>query len=268
VVSQENPGERYLQETDTFDTWFSSGQWPLVTLGYPDSEDFKYFYPTSVLETAWEILSKWVSRMIMFGIYMTGKAPFQDVYLHGVVKALDGRKMSKSLGNIINPEEYIEEFGVDALRMGLATGNGTGKDFSFPRDKVIGYRKFGNKLWNIARFFETIAPPAKNGQMENEDDKWIIAELNKTIKEVDKHLEKFKFSEAGEVIYEFVWHKLADIYIEKIKDRKTEAYPILRQTVETSLKLLHPFMPFVTEAIWQELKLSDKLLIEESWPID
>ena len=153
LVSAECPGGGYLQETDTFDTWFSSGQWPLVTLNYPDSDDFKKFYPTSVLETGWEIIRPWVSRMIMFGIYLTGKPPFEYVYLHGLVRAADGRKMSKSLGNVINPDEYMEQYGVDALRMGLIAGTATGKDFSFPKDKIVGYRNFGNKLWNMARFF-------------------------------------------------------------------------------------------------------------------
>src|SRR3990172_2327552 len=182
-INQTSPGSDYLQETDTFDTWFSSGQWPLVTLGYPDSSDFKYFYPTSVMETAWEILSKWVSRMIMFGIYLTGEVPFRDVYLHGIVRALDGRKMSKSLGNVINPEEYIEQYGVDALRMGLISGTATGKDFAFPRDRVIGYKKFANKLWNIARFVEPITPVNKRDS--NEDDQKILDELNEVIKKVN-----------------------------------------------------------------------------------
>jgi len=157
IVSTEKPGEGYLQETDTFDTWFSSGHWPLVTLEYPESEDFKKFYPTSVLETGWEIIRFWVSRMIMFGIYLTGKPPFEYVYLHGMVRAADGKKMSKSLGNVINPDEYMEQYGVDALRMGLIAGTATGKDFSFPKDKIVGYRNFGNKLWNMARFYLMMA---------------------------------------------------------------------------------------------------------------
>lgn len=266
VVGQENPGDRYLQETDTFDTWFSSGQWPLVTLGFPNTDDFKYFYPTSVLETAWEILSKWVSRMIMFGIYLTEKPPFSDVYLHGVVKALDGRKMSKSLGNVINPEEYIEEFGVDALRMGLVVGNGTGKDFNFPRDKVIGYKKFANKLWNIARYIEGIEKPKTLETNKTESDKNILHKLEDTVKSVDVSLERFRFADAAETLYQFLWHDFADIYLEESKNRKEDAYPTLSYVLDCSLKLLHPFMPFVTEALWQELKLSSNLLILENWP--
>ena len=265
VVEQNNPGDRYLQETDTFDTWFSSGQWPLVTLGFPNADNFKYFYPTSVLETAWEILSKWVSRMIMFGIYLTGKPPFNDVYLHGVVRALDGRKMSKSLGNVINPEEYIEEFGVDALRMGLVVGNGTGKDFNFPRDKVIGYKKFANKLWNIARYIQSIEQPKVVESTKTDSDKDILHKLNVTIKSVDRSLEKFRFADAAETIYQFLWHDFADIYLEESKNRKEEAYATLSHVLDCSLRLLHPFMPFVTEAVWKELGHND-LLISCPWP--
>ena len=283
IVGEKSPGKRFLQETDTFDTWFSSGQWPLVTLGYPDSEDFKYFYPTSVLETAWEILSKWVSRMIMFGIYLTGEPPFSDVYLHGVVRALDGRKMSKSLGNVINPEEYIEEFGVDALRMGLVSGNGTGKDFNFPRDRVIAYKNFANKIWNIARFilikFEEYGKevPMYSDAVKTklkEEDREILKKLNATIKFVDKNLEKFRFADAGETIYQFMWHEFADKYIESTKERLKGGGPdakvalsVLRYVLITSLKLLHPFMPFVTEEIWEKIPgVFERPLIIAKWP--
>ncbi len=264
IISLEEPSEGgWIQETDTFDTWFSSGQWPLATLGFPDSDDFKYFYPTNVLETGWEILSKWVSRMMMLGIYLTGETPFKDIYLHGIVRALDGRKMSKSLGNVINPEEYIEEFGVDALRMGLVAGTATGKDFAFPKDRIIGYKKFANKLWNVARFIEPITP--KNS-VDNEDDRWILQELSEVTKKVNTFLEKFRFAEAAELIYDFVWHKFADVYIEKIKDRKEDASVTLHLVLKTSLKLLHPFMPFVTEAVWGEIFPEEGLLISQKWP--
>lgn len=267
VISTEEPGEDYLQETDTFDTWFSSGQWPLATLGYPDAEDFKYFYPTNVLETGWEILSRWVSRMMMLGIYLTGTPPFKDVYLHGIVRALDGRKMSKSLGNVINPEEYIEEFGVDALRMGLVAGTATGKDFAFPRDRIMGYKKFANKLWNIARFIDpTNSSDQSVAKTQNEDDQWILSELGLTVTGVNSNLEKYRFAEAAETIYEFVWHKFADVYIERIKDRKEEASETLYKVLEVILKLLHPFMPFVTEVIWQEIFPAQGLLVSQTWP--
>lgn len=269
--------DHYLQETDTFDTWFSSGQWPLVTLGYPDSEDFKYFYPTSVLETGWEIIRLWVSRMIMFGIYLTGEAPFEYVYLHGIVRALDGRKMSKSLGNVINPEDYINEYGVDALRMGLISGTANGKDFVFPKDRVIAYKHFGNKIWNMGRFIlmmrdqwgKEVPEFAKveSSQLKDED-KAVLGELSTVIKTVDLELEKFRFADASEAIYQFMWHTLADKYIEQVKmrDDKEVALAVLQHVYMTSLKLLHPFMPFVTEEIYQKMPGSGESIMIEPWP--
>jgi valyl-tRNA synthetase len=261
---------KLTQDTDTFDTWFSSGQWPLVALGYPDSEDFKYFYPTSVIETGWEIVTRWVSRMIMFGYYATGEKPFSYVYLHGIVRAMDGKKMSKSLGNVINPEDYILEFGTDALRMGLVKGTVNGHDFNFPKDKILGYRKFANKVWNIGRFIKLNYP---SGELKidksklKKDDEWIVNELEVTIKKVSASLDKFRFADAGDIIYQFIWHSLADKYLEKSKGRE-ESIKILTYVFKESLKLLHPFMPFVTEAIWQELKDSSDspTLAKASWP--
>lgn len=283
-VSSKRPGKDYLQETDTFDTWFSSGQWPLVTLGYPDSKDFKYFYPTSVLETGWEIVTRWVSRMMMFGFYTTGKAPFKDIYLHGLVRAIDGRKMSKSLGNVINPEDYLEKYGADALRMGLIQGTANGKDFNFPHDKVLAYQKFGNKIWNMARFLLFMLEsdgykkysdlPSFSQKMEPKlisKDKKILKGLEKTIKKVDTSLEKYRFSDASEAIYHYMWGEVASIFIEDIKDRKGEEKKngliVLRYVYINCLKLLHPFMPFVTEAIWQQIprKYDDPLIISK-WP--
>lgn len=277
VIRQTKPDDRSLQTTETFDTWFSSGQWPLVTLGYPDSDNFKYFYPTGVLETGWEILSKWVSRMVMFGIYLTGKVPFQNVYLHGIVHALDGRKMSKSLGNVINPDEYLTQYGADVLRMGLISGTANGKDFSFPRDKVIAYRNFANKLWNMGRF---ILMNFENKQVEfyadsmtglTKTDKDILKKLDTTIQSVDDNLEKFRFAQAAEVIYHFIWHEFADKYIELSKERLREGdiivLSVLRHVYITSLKLLHPFMPFVTEHLYQNTPGWNKIpLIISPWP--
>lgn len=283
-MSIERPEGEFLQETDTFDTWFSSGHWPLVTLKYPDSEDFKYFYPTAVLETGWEIIRLWVSRMIMFGIYLTGKAPFNDVYLHGIVKALDGKKMSKSLGNVINPEEYQEKFGTDALRMGLIAGTANGKDFAFPKDKVVAYRNFGNKIWNMARFMLLMEekyleennvnsmPELNLDDMEEtftEEDRNILNGLNGLIKNVNDNLEKYRFADASEAIYHFMWGDLASSYIEHVKERedKAIALAVLRYAYKQSLKLLHPFMPFVTEQIWDVVKAENEdLLIVTSWP--
>lgn len=277
MVAEKMPGESYLQETDTFDTWFSSGHWPLVTLKYPESDDFAKFYPTSVLETGWEIIRFWVSRMIMFGIYLTGKAPFEYVYLHGMVRAVDGKKMSKSLGNVINPDEYMEKYGVDALRMGLIAGTATGKDFSFPKDKVIAYRNFANKLWNMARFYhmmsEKVGAEIKwyEAGMEGltTSDTEILSKLNDIIKMTDELLAKFRFAEAAETIYHYMWDEVAAKYIESIKDRKDLgiALSVLRHVLLMGLKLLHPFMPFVTEAIWKEMprKKSDMLIVS-GWP--
>lgn len=280
-ISKTSPGKNYLQETDTFDTWYSSGQWPLITLGYPDGDDFKKYYPTDVMETAWEILSKWVSRMIMFGIYLTGKPPFHSVYLHGVVRALDGRKMSKSLGNVINPEEYIEDFGTDALRMGLVLGNGNGKDFAFPRDRVIAIKHFNNKIWNMARFMLMMkeqygkeVPQRLNPDLYTKEDAEIQKKKILLIKEVDQNLNKYRFADAAESIYQFMWHEVADKYIESIKTRedKDVALSVLGDVYTTCLKLLHPFMPYITEEIWQNLRkdpqfkdLKESIMIA-SWP--
>lgn len=301
TISKTKPGDDFLQETDTFDTWFSSGHWPLVTTGYPYSPDFKYFYPTDVLETGWEILRLWVSRMIMFGIYHTGQPPFRNVYLHGMVRAIDGRKMSKSLGNEIVPEDYQQQFGTDALRMGLIMGTANGKDFNFPHDKILAFRNFANKLWNIARFIElsfsktpTPVPWYQDLSPEllTKEDQNIIDQLNKTIKITNKSLTDYKFALAAETIYHFAWDDLASNYLEAIKprlrpketkqtssaqagnktneDSRRAALSILRHTYFNILKLLHPFMPFVTEAIWQELKhlrkYPDQLLISSKWP--
>ena len=281
VIQSEKPEGNFLPETDTFDTWFSSGQWPLVTLGYPDSPDFKQFYPTDVLETGWEIIRLWVSRMIMFGIYATGTPPFHSVYLHGIVRARDGKKMSKSLGNVINPDDYQKQYGTDALRMGLISGTANGKDFNFPHDKILGYQKFANKLWNIGRYVELANSNQPFNHSTNEqlnttstspESKTILKNLTKLVKSVTSDLEKYRFAQAAEDIYQFVWHELADKYIEQTKARQGRATTIttLNHVYTTCLKLLHPFMPFVTEAIWQELtqeiKNSTKPLIVETWP--
>jgi valyl-tRNA synthetase len=277
IISKEEPEEEVLPETDTFDTWFSSGHWPLTTLHYPDSEDFKYFYPTSVMETGWEIIRFWVSRMIMFGIYRTGKPPFSDIYLHGLVRAVDGKKMSKSLGNVENPIEYIDEYGADALRMGLISGTANGKDFAFPKDKVIAYRNFANKLWNMARFMllmmEDKQVPFYDGGSKGlqKEDKDILKKLKETIKSVDDSLEKYRFSEAAEVAYHFMWDDLASNYIEHVKGREDKefALSIFRYVFVQGLRLLHPFVPFVTEAIWQNLpkdKGEPEILLNSVWP--
>ncbi|MGH7204076.1 MAG: valine--tRNA ligase [Candidatus Levyibacteriota bacterium] len=275
-VGREMPNKgQWIQETDTFDTWFSSGQWPLVTLGYPDSDDFKKFYPTSVLETGWEIIRLWVSRMVMFGYYLTDQPPFEYVYLHGMVRAIDGRKMSKSLGNVVNPEEYVEQYGVDALRMGLIAGTANGKDFNFPRDRVIAFKHFGNKIWNMGRFLLLMreqygkdVPQFTPALKLTSEDKKILKGLEKLTKTVELSLNKFRFADAAEAIYQFMWHEVADKYIEQVKTRedKDVALSVLTYVYITTLKLLHPFMPFVTEAIYQQMPDHGESIMIEPWP--
>ena len=280
---KESESGKLLQETDTFDTWFSSGHWPLATLRYPDSDDFKYYYPTSVMETGWEIIRFWVSRMIMFGIYLTGKPPFKDVYLHGLVRALDGKKMSKSLGNVIDPLDYIEEYGADALRMGLISGTANGKDFAFPKDKVIAYRNFANKLWNMARFMLMMMGDFEEGTVFDyskidhsslsSTDLELLESLKKLISNVNANLERYRFSDASDLIYQFMWHEIADKYIEHVKGlsggEKITSLSVLRYVYVTGLKLLHPFMPFVTESIWENIlkfEGEEDLLLSSNWP--
>lgn len=276
-AEDKDPQKQYLPETDTFDTWFSSGQWPLVTLGYPDSEDFRYFYPTAVLETGWEIIRLWVSRMVMFGIYLTGQVPFESVYLHGIVKALDGRKMSKSLGNVINPDDFISEYGVDALRMGLISGTANGKDFSFPKDRVIGYKHFANKIWNMGRFILMMREQWGKEISEFKDldkekltseDKDVLKELEVLITAVDEELGRYRFADAAEAIYQFMWHSLADKYIEgiKLREDKDVALAVMQHVFVESLKLLHPFMPFITEEIYLKMPGAGESIMIEAWP--
>lgn len=283
IDGETDANKQYLPETDTFDTWFSSGHWPLVTLGYPNSQEFKKFYPTNVLETGWEILRLWVSRMIMFGFYLTNKPPFKEVYLHGIVRALDGRKMSKSLGNVVNPDEYIENYGVDALRMGLISGTANGKDFAFPKDKVVAFRNFSNKVWNMGRFFSLMAEeldsPIPDLDLSSKknfevDDKLIIKNFNTTVNKVNSSLEKYRFSDAADAVYHFMWDQLAAIYLENIKKRddKKTGLSVFKYVYFECLKLLHPFMPFVTEAVWLELKKyrndPNVPLIISNWPVN
>lgn len=254
------------QDTDTFDTWFSSGQWPFAILkASPYKEDFEYFYPTSVMNTGYDILPFWVIRMIMLGVYDTKNVPFKDVVLHGLVRDREGQKISKSKGNVINPIEMADKYGSDALRVALIWGANVENDIALSEDNIRGQRNFANKIWNIARFVSQIEGTKTNES--NKDDKWIIQELKNTSKRVSKSLDNFKLNEAIEEIYEFIWHKLADIYIEKTKDRRDSAKETLIFVLKDSLKLLHPFMPFVSETIWQQLKNnSEEDLLVQNWP--
>ncbi len=277
-IGVESPGYDWVKENDTFDTWFSSGQWPFATLQYPAGEDYKKFYPTQVMETAGEIIFFWVARMIMLGIYRTGKIPFNTVYLHGIVTAKDGKKMSKSKGNVISPIELSEKYGTDALRMALIIGNTPGTSTALYEEKIRAYKLFANKLWNITRFvlentngvnFDE-KPEMTDGMMD------VEAQLNTLVKDVTKDIEEYRFYMAGEKLYHYVWHTFADIVIEACKKelltgtplKKYEAQWFLYSTLKTCLKLLHPFMPFVTEEIWQSLpEKKNTLLMIESWPV-
>lgn len=271
VVSPTRPGSNYLQETDTFDTWFSSGQWPLVTLS---KEEFETRWPTDFMGTLADILKFWVSRMIMFALYVKDEVPFKDVYLWSMVADAKGIKMSKSKGNVINPMTYIEKYGADALRMTMVHGVVAGGQVNLAEEKIRGMRNFANKMWNIARFVQSVRVEEQESVSRTADDEWIMAELKETVGKVNMEMEKYNFGRVAEILYEFIWHEFADIYIEKTKDRKDEASPTLHFVLETSLKLLHPFMPFVTEAVYQELqsskgaKVQGKLLMTSEWPAD
>lgn len=266
-----------LQETDTFDTWFSSGQWPLTTLGYPDKDDFKYFYPASVLDTMWDILFFWVGRMVMFGLYLTKEVPFKVIHLHSRVVDTEHKKMSKSKGNVIDPIEMVKKYGADALRFSLVFGTAPASDVVVSEEKIMAMRNFANKIWNMGRYilfqFESYAkevPFFKDETLNlNEDDKLIIDKLDALKKHVTKALEEYQFSYAAEALYEFSWHEFADKYIELSKSRpdREVSLSVLRHVYLTLLKLLHPFMPFITEEIWAAIPKRDKTpLIVTSWP--
>ena len=277
VIAKESPGDEYIQETDTFDTWFSSGQWPLTTLHYPDGEDYKTFFPTSFMDTMWDILFFWISRMIMFSLYLVDEVPFKNAYIHGMITDENGKKMSKSLGNVINPMDFVEKYGADALRMGIVVGGNTAaKETALSEDKVRGYRNFANKLWNMARFMnimfekeETEIPFYDKNMNTTKKDNEILKKLEKTINKADTSIDKYRFSDAGEAIYHFMWGDVANDYLESIKDREDRdvALAVFRHVYVNGIKLLHPFMPFVTEAIWKHIPgITEEALIVSSWP--
>ncbi len=264
--------EDLTQDSDTFDTWFSSGQWPFATLQTTNPGDFEYFYPTTVMQTAYDILPFWVMRMIMLGLYATGEIPFENVLIHGLVRDKQGQKISKSKGNVIDPIEMSEKYGADALRMGILWGSLVENDIALSEDNIRGQRNFANKLWNISRFTFGIEH-SEVGDKTNEDDRWIREELELFTNQITDSLEKYRLNEAAQCAYEFIWNKLASSYLEKIKDRREEALPTLLLVLETSLKLLHPLMPFITEQIWQTARLKnypenfqEEMLITASWP--
>jgi valyl-tRNA synthetase len=289
AVCQKCSSHNIRQDSDILDTWFSSGLWPFSTLGWPDdTEDLSYFYPTDVMETAYDILFFWVARMIMLGLEMTGNIPFHTVYLHGLIRDERGQKMSKSKGNVVDPLVVIEEHGADALRFALLTGSTPGNDMKLSLQKVEAARNFANKLWNAARFVLSnlgenyAASDAARAVMEwKEDagllalpDRWILSRHNRLIGDVTKLIEQYQFGEAGRQIYEFLWGEFCDWYVEIAKaplygDDKAAAdrtRAILLYVLERTLRLLHPFMPFVTEEIWQHLPHEGEALIIASWP--
>ncbi len=260
-------GKTYHRDPDVFDTWFSSSSWPYATLGYPDNPDFKEFYPLSLMETGGEILYPWVSRMIMLGLYVTGEIPFKAVYIHGYVMAEDGTKMSKSLGNVISAPEVIEQYGADALRMGIIAGRVPAVNRGYDRRKVEEARNFCNKLWNIARYIEAAAGKASPGEAKPKTtaDHWILTKLQQLQKEYQQDLEHYRFAEVYERLYHFVWDDLADWYIETSKAAPNTA--LLARLLQDVLILTHPFAPFVTETIWQTLGWTgETVLAAQTWP--
>lgn len=265
-------GKKMRQDPDTLDTWFSSALWPFSTLGWPDkTEDFDYFYPTNTLVTGYDIIPFWVMRMMFSGLEYTGQVPFDTVLIHGLVRDEQGRKMSKSLGNGIDPLEVIDKYGADALRFMLANGNSPGNDMRYIDEKVKSARNFANKLWNASRFIMMNLPDGfiNEGLPENLnlEDKWVISKFNTLAKEVNENLDKFELGVAVSKLYDFIWDVYCDWYIELTKPRiqeggetKNTAQAVLVWVMEGMLKLLHPFMPYITEEIWQ-------VLTNESGPI-
>lgn len=266
-----------VQDEDTLDTWFSSALWPFSTLGWPDkTPELGYFYPTDTLVTAYDIIFFWVARMIFSGIKQMGEVPFKNVYIHGLVRDDKGRKMSKSLGNGVDPLEEIEKFGADALRMALVTGNSPGNDMRYTPEKVESARNFTNKLWNAARFIlmnlsgdeKPCTPDISALDMA---DKWILSKLNGVIKEATDNIEKFEFGLAVQKLYDFAWDNFCDWYIEAAKvglngDRSAIVKSVLIYVMDKMLKLLHPFIPFVTEEIWQALPHDGESIMISEWP--
>ncbi len=250
-------------ETDTFDTWFSSGQWPLLALGYPESADVATYHPTTVMETGHDLIFKWVPRMVIFSLYLKKEVPFRHVYLHGLVNDEHGQKMSKSKGNVISPIELIDQYGTDALRMALITGNAPGNNIALSYKKVESFRNFANKLWNIGRYVSQ----QNNAETKERSaaDGWILSRLAATRNDVTRHLENFNISLAAETLRDFTWNEYADWYVEIHKIEKNDT--VLHSLFDDLLKLWHPFMPFVTEALFQSLHPKEEQpLMVASWP--
>jgi valyl-tRNA synthetase len=261
-------GEEYHRDPDTFDTWFSSSSWPYATLDYPNGESFKRFYPLSVMETGSDILYQWVSRMIMLGIYVTGKPPFKTVYLHGYIRSEDGSKMSKSLGNVVDPMPLIDQYGSDAVRMGVIIGQAPAANRNFDTRNIVEARNFCNKLWNIARFIanRTDSFDDRNAVMKSDSDHWIVDHYRKTKERHLKLMQDFRFSEAYDNIYHFIWNDFADWYIETSKHDVNPG--LLGALLKAVLVLVHPFAPFVSETIWQSLGIERNSLLSGKTIVD
>jgi valyl-tRNA synthetase len=268
------------QDEDTLDTWFSSALWPFSTLGWPEeTADLAFFYPTSVLVTAYDIIFFWVARMILSGLEHMGKEPFKYVFIHGIIRDNEGKKMSKSLGNGIDPLEVIEEYGTDALRFALTTGNSPGNDLRFSPERIEAGRNFTNKIWNASRFVLMNFDENINFSKVSEEnftvaDKWMLCKINRLSAEVTENLDKFEIGISLHKIYEFIWEKFCDWYIELVKPRlydkeskaRLEAQYVLNYTLGSAMKLLHPFMPFITEEIYSHLINDDKSIMISKWP--
>ena len=284
VMLDKNPvcpkcGKPMRQDPDTLDTWFSSALWPFSTLGWPDeTPDLKYFYPTSTLVTGYDIITFWVSRMIFSGLEYTGKKPFSDIFIHGLVRDSQGRKMSKSLGNGIDPLQVIDEYGADALRFMLANGTSPGNDMRYSDDKVKAARNFANKLWNASRFIlmnlsDEIEKPELPETLEMED-KWLLSKYNQTVKTVNDNLDHYELGVASQNVYDFIWDVFCDWYIEISKSRlnaggeaSLNAQKVLVFVMSGILRLLHPFMPFITEEIWQAIPNDCETIMLASYPV-
>ena len=292
IVSEADPAhcpkcksKQLLQETDVLDTWFSSALWPFSTLGWPEKTDeLKFFYPTSVLITSFDILFFWVSRMMMMGLHFMDEVPFKDVYLHALVRDANGQKMSKSKGNVMDPLLVMDKYGTDALRFTMTAFAAQGRDIRLSEDRIEGYRFFINKIWNAARFslmHITACDPAVTGQVAGTDTKnlslshrWILSRLNSTIADVHKAFDDFRYNDAASALYQFVWHEFCDWYVELIKpelyaesqEAKKDGQAVLFTALETVIKLLHPVIPFVTEEIWHVLPGERTSIMTESYP--
>ena len=287
VISKTDPtntkgheGKTYTQDEDTLDTWFSSALWPFSTMGWPEkTPEYEYFYPTNVLVTGYDIIFFWVIRMVFSALEQTGKLPFKDVLLNGLVRDDQGRKMSKSLGNGIDPLDIIRDYGADALRFTLVTGNTPGNDMRFYTKRVEANRNFANKLWNATRFLmmnmsDEITDSNFDLEKLHYEDKWILSKLQKVIKQITEKIEKYDIGLAADDIYDFIWSDFCDWYIEIVKpvlysdsiEEKTNTVKVLLYVLENILKLLHPFMPYITEEIWQALPNREDALIVSKWP--